>query len=138
MNAGPGRRTVLRAAGAVAVTTPLLSACGGSSGSSGAATTGPDGAVRLDVGGMAVGESRYYRDARVILTRSSESDYVVFDQTCPHQGCAVSEVKEGKLLCPCHGSYFDPVSGDPVHGPAATALTVVPSSLEGTEIVLRG
>lgn len=141
MTAGPccpGRRTMLKAAGAAAVTVPLLSACGSGDRPAGVSTTADDGSVRLDVADLGVGQSRHYSDARVVVSRPAEDSYVVFDQACPHQGCAVSGEEDGKLVCPCHSSYFDATTGDVLSGPSATGLVVVPSTLEGTEIVLRG
>ena len=138
MSAGPQRRDVLRVAGAAAVAVPVLTACGRGSEPTGSSTTAADGAVRLDVTGLEEGQSRVYPSARVVVSLPSGQDYVVFDSRCPHQGCAVSEREDDKLVCPCHASYFDPATGEVLSGPAATGLTVVPSSVEGSEIVIRG
>ena len=46
----------------------------------------------------------------------------VFSSHCTHLGCVISSVKDGKLVCPCHGSQFSP-EGKPVKGPAIKPLT---------------
>ena len=135
------RRTVLTAGGAT-VLGPALSACGSGSGGdpaggAGAATSGPDG-LHLDISGLEVGQSRLYLAARRIVTRTDQDAYVVLDATCPHQGCAVSRVETDRLVCPCHGSAFDPTSGAVLTGPAVSGLTVHDGTLDGTEIVVRG
>ncbi len=66
---------------------------------------------------------------------------------CPHSGCAFSkfgELVEGTILvCNCHGSEFDVVTGEVLAGPAQNALEVtnVPWSegaLELSAIYVRG
>ncbi len=135
------RRQVLQGAGAVAVTTAsagLLSACGGGSSPS-AASTAADGAVVVPAADTAVGASTYYSDAKVIVSQPQEGTFVAFDSTCPHSGCRVSDTDDdGVLLCPCHGSRFDPATGDVVEGPATTGLTVLQVAAEGGDLTIRG
>ena len=47
-----------------------------------------------------------------------------FDASCTHMGCPVSgrSLDEGIIQCPCHGSTFDPVSGERIEGPASGPL----------------
>jgi nitrite reductase/ring-hydroxylating ferredoxin subunit len=40
---------------------------------------------------------------------------------CTHLGCRIDKVKDGKLVCPCHGSTFD-MTGKPIKGPANKSL----------------
>ena len=134
------RRQVLQGAGAVTVATAsagLLSACGGSSSPS-AASTAADGAVVVPAADTEVGGSTYYPDAKVIVSQPQDGTFVAFDSTCPHQGCRVSDTYGGDLLCPCHGSRFDPATGDVVEGPATTGLTVLEVTAEGGDLLIRG
>jgi Rieske Fe-S protein len=62
----------------------------------------------------------------VVLTRDDAGDVRGFSATCTHQGCTVSGVEGGVILCPCHGSSFDALTGSPVAGPAPSALAEVP------------
>ncbi|NOZ77495.1 MAG: Rieske (2Fe-2S) protein [Euryarchaeota archaeon] len=48
-----------------------------------------------------------------------------FTATCTHMGCPVSGKKlatEGLLVCPCHGSTYDPLTGKRLSGPAPRPL----------------
>lgn len=47
-----------------------------------------------------------------------------FDASCTHMGCPVSGrfIGEGLIKCSCHGSAFDPKSGERTSGPASGPL----------------
>lgn len=47
--------------------------------------------------------------------------YEVFSATCTHRGCTVEATKT-ELVCPCHGSAFNPLTGAVNAGPADVAL----------------
>ena len=64
-------------------------------------------------------------DEGVVLVRGEGEEVHAFSATCTHQGCPVSEVSGGRIVCPCHGSVFDAASGEVVDGPAPTALQPV-------------
>jgi cytochrome b6-f complex iron-sulfur subunit len=81
-------------------------------------------------------------------TISFHGDYIVLNNEgittvltshCTHLGCKINEVKNGKLICPCHGSQYD-LDGNPIKGPAFKALKKVPSkvSLDKTTIEVTG
>jgi Rieske Fe-S protein len=48
-----------------------------------------------------------------------------FSVACTHQGCAVSEVADGTIICACHGSKFRVADGSVANGPATTPLQEV-------------
>jgi len=56
---------------------------------------------------------------RIAIARAA-GDYYAFDDTCTHLGCSLAEGKlEGRtVICPCHGSRFDVITGAVQHGPA--------------------
>ena len=54
------------------------------------------------------------------LTRTSRG-IVAFDTRCTHAG-APCVLSESKLLCPAHGSVFDPENGQVINGPAVEPL----------------
>jgi Rieske Fe-S protein len=64
--------------------------------------------------------------ADVVLTRSQTGEVRGFSATCTHQGCTVSSVTDGAIVCPCHGSRFDASTGAVVAGPARQPLAKVP------------
>jgi Rieske Fe-S protein len=48
-----------------------------------------------------------------------------FSATCTHMGCPVSGkllATKGVIECPCHGSVFDPLTGERIAGPASNDL----------------
>ncbi|CAN5356165.1 Rieske (2Fe-2S) protein [soil metagenome] len=83
-----------------------------------------------------VGESAYDKASNTVFSQPTEGDFRAFDATCPHQGCAVSDFADGRLLCPCHGSMFDPDSGDVLGGPATSGLTVKDVTVSGDDLLV--
>jgi Rieske Fe-S protein len=50
---------------------------------------------------------------------------LAYSAICPHMGCPVSGKRlasKGVIECPCHGSVFDPLTGERISGPAPRAL----------------
>ncbi|MCA9540659.1 MAG: arsenate reductase (azurin) small subunit, partial [Myxococcales bacterium] len=51
-----------------------------------------------------------------------DRDVVAFSALCTHQGCPV-QFENGRFLCPCHYSQFDPcLGGQCYQGPATECL----------------
>jgi Rieske Fe-S protein len=69
------------------------------------------------------------QDQKVVLTRETGNNVHCFTAVCTHQGCLVSDVADGKITCPCHGSVYDANTGAVVAGPAPAALSAVPVSV---------
>lgn len=58
-----------------------------------------------------------------IVLQPAPGAFVAFDTVCPHAGCTVGYSSAERLLvCPCHGSVFNPVTGAVEQGPAPTGL----------------
>jgi Rieske Fe-S protein len=72
----------------------------------------------------------------VVITHPTDTDFLAFNGTCPHQGCPVTEVLENTILCNCHGSVFDGSTGDRLEGPAPVGLKPVPIQVSDGEIYL--
>lgn len=107
-----------------------ISACGGGEDT----PSGSGGEVRIPVVDVPQ-EGGVVRD-RVVVTQPAEGEFKAFDASCPHQGCAVEEVTAEAIVCPCHGSEFDPTSGDVTTGPAEKGLAERTATVDGDEVVV--
>ncbi len=74
----------------------------------------PDGIPAAEI---PVGGGRIYTDRGVVVTQPAAGEYRAFDIVCPHQGCFVGEVSDGRITCPCHGSQFAITDGSVLRGP---------------------
>lgn len=132
----PSRRQILHGC-ALALGTGSLAACGGDS--SPTSGTSADGGISVPLADTEVGSSTYYDDAEIIVSRPTEGEVVVFDATCPHQGCMVSTTDgDGALVCPCHGSTFAFDTGEVVAGPATTGLSTRSAQIDGEDVLISG
>jgi Rieske Fe-S protein len=63
----------------------------------------------------------------------------VFSNRCTHAGCRINRESEGQLICPCHGSKYDAVTGKVVQGPAGLSLPQIPFSTDAKtgEIIIK-
>ena len=157
------RRTALVWAAGVGIGVPVLNACGG--GDAGGGNTGygapgaagsPSGAAtsatasgEAQAGGTAggrelarlsdvpVGGAVAAEDAAgepLIVARPQEDEVVAFSAICTHRGCTVAPA-DGILRCPCHGSTFDPSTGENIGGPAPEPLAEVAVSVVDGAVV---
>ena len=90
---------------------------------------GPAAAVRR-------GSGIVRRDLAVVVTRSAAGELRAMSAVCPHDGCLVSEIVDGTIVCPCHGSLFA-LDGSVTRGPATSSLTSRPVRVERGQIVLE-
>jgi Rieske Fe-S protein len=63
----------------------------------------------------------------------SDQPVVAYSAICTHLGCSVlAQLNEnGNIVCPCHGSVFDPSNGaEVVRGPAGRPLPSLPVQVE--------
>ncbi|WP_020144097.1 Rieske (2Fe-2S) protein [Terracoccus sp. 273MFTsu3.1] len=135
------RRGVLRVAGVVvgagalaACSSPPVPTAPADPSSSGAAVTPSSGAAAA--GGtptseIPVGGGKIFADTKTVVTQPAAGTFKAFDAVCPHQGCTVSSVEGGQIICPCHQSHFDATTGDRVSGPAPTGLTAKTITVTG-------
>lgn len=69
-----------------------------------------------------------------LVTQPSAGVFKGFVARCTHAGCALSTVKDGAAICPCHSSTFG-LDGQVLRGPAVTPLRPRAVTVRGTEIV---
>ncbi|MFE7776993.1 Rieske (2Fe-2S) protein [Streptomyces sp. NPDC057445] len=144
------RRTVVAAAGGAGLAA-ALTACGGGSETSGSAGEQPAGAGTTGgstggtTGGGGGGGEVLARTSDipegggkvigdVVVTQPTAGQFKAFSSKCTHQGCAVKQVANGMINCPCHNSMFDAVDGSVKGGPATSPLPPVPVVVAGDSI----
>ncbi len=127
-------------AGAAGVAVPVLAACGDEGGdtSSTSADTSSDrtdtsaadpdtSAAKPDTSAgdgiptseVPVGGGLIQDD--VVITQPAEGDFKAFTAVCTHQSCLVTQVSDGFIICPCHGSHFAIDTGEPTSDSLAQA-----------------
>jgi Rieske Fe-S protein len=83
-----------------------------------------------------VGGGTILPDQDLVLTQPAAGEFQAFSATCTHQGCAVGEVTDGVIVCPCHGSRFAIEDGSVVEGPASRPLERRTIEVQGDSIML--
>jgi len=64
------------------------------------------------------------------LSRLPDGGFLALSRVCTHLGCSLTfNAKEGRFVCPCHGSSFSP-EGEPLAGPAGRPLDYYPTRIE--------
>ncbi len=89
-----------------------------SSGSASSAAAAPSG-TPVKTADVPVGGGVIDASALFVVTQPSAGQFKAFSATCTHQGCAVTKVQNGLIVCPCHNSQFDITSGAPTSGSQA-------------------
>ncbi|MFG2475524.1 Rieske (2Fe-2S) protein [Streptomyces fagopyri] len=146
----PARRTVVAAVGAAGLAV-ALTACGSddkssdssSSASSGGSGGGDNGAAG-NAGGTVLaktadipeGGGKVFADRGVVVTQPTAGTFKAFSSKCTHQGCAVKDIANGVITCPCHNSQFSATDGSVKKGPATQALAAADISVDGDSIKL--
>ncbi|MFE3327892.1 Rieske (2Fe-2S) protein [Streptomyces sp. NPDC059176] len=145
------RRTVFAAAGGAGLAV-ALSACGesgdsgsgtgqadggttgGTAGSTGGTTGGAGGKVIAQTSDIPEGGGKVIGD--VVVTQPQAGTFKAFSSKCTHQGCAVKDVADGMIHCPCHNSMFDATDGSVKGGPATAPLPSASIEVAGGSIKL--
>jgi Rieske Fe-S protein len=92
--------------------------------------------VLSPVADVPVGGGVVLADRDVVVTQPVSGTFKAFSATCTHQGCAVSEVANGTINCPCHGSRFAVADGTVTAGPATTPLPEKTVAVQDNAVVL--
>jgi Rieske Fe-S protein len=154
-------------AGLAAVGLAACSSSGGSSSANGAANGGTDtssapmpsdtsggmGSASAQAGGsgsgsgsgtalgatsqIPVGGGMIFASQKIVVTQPTAGNFKAFSSTCTHAGCQVSQVADGTIDCPCHGSKYSIKDGSVQAGPAPQALPAASVSVQGGQIFLK-
>ncbi|MFR9791808.1 Rieske (2Fe-2S) protein [Streptomyces sp. MB22_4] len=128
------RRTVLRGAAVVPVAGLGLAAC--SAPGNNAVAASPTAPVDLGAESeIAKGGAKLYKDHNVVVSRDQSGALKAYSTVCTHAGCPINKLQGTTLVCPCHGSEFDAVTGKVVQSPATVPLTQLSVKTENGRIV---
>jgi len=90
------------------------------------------------VGGAATFTDPKTGDPGLVL-QLTKDQFVAYDAVCPHAGCTVGYSPGARLIvCPCHGSEFEPSTGSVVNPPAPRGLTPIHVAVTDGEIYADG
>ena len=103
--------------GATTATVPAASAASSSPGSTGGAASGALAATS----DIPVGGGKIFDTQLVVVTQPSAGEFKAFSAVCTHMGCTVSQIADGRIDCPCHGSEYSIKNGAVLAGPAPQA-----------------
>ena len=120
-------------AGAASASTAPASAPGSASAAAG---TGSATGALATTSEIPVGSGKIFTAEKVVVTQPTSGDFKAFSAVCTHMGCIVSQISNGTIDCPCHGSQYSIKDGAVVAGPAPSPLPAEPIKVSGTSIVL--
>jgi 3-phenylpropionate/trans-cinnamate dioxygenase ferredoxin subunit len=77
-------------------------------------------------------------DYLIALARIGDEVHA-FDDTCTHEECSLSEGRqdEDEVVCHCHGSVFNLVTGEVLLGPATEPLRTYLARVENGQVQVR-
>ncbi|MGW4735527.1 Rieske (2Fe-2S) protein [Streptomyces shenzhenensis] len=128
------RRTVLRGAAVAPVAGLGLAACSAVGGTTSDAT--PTAPVELGAENeVAQGGARLYTNHNVVVSRDAQGTLKAYSTICTHGGCPINKLEGTTLICPCHGSEFDAMTGKVVQAPATVPLPELPVKASGGKLI---
>jgi nitrite reductase/ring-hydroxylating ferredoxin subunit len=139
--AGPAAAAASPSTGA-ATSSGSASASGAATSSGGttsSAAAAGAGGISVPVADIPVGGGKAFPDATppYVVTQATAGQFKAFDGTCTHQGCSVTKVRDGHIVCPCHNSMFDLATGAPTAAsPAKKPLAGRTATLNGSAVVI--
>ena len=120
-------------AGAASASTAPASAPGSASAAAG---TGSATGALATTSEIPVGSGKIFTAEKVVVTQPTSGDFKAFSAVCTHMGCIVSQISNGTIDCPCHGSRYSIKDGSVVAGPAPSPLPAEAIKLSGSSIIL--
>jgi Rieske Fe-S protein len=108
-----GAASSTTAASATSSTASSSSTATSSETSSGSSSAAAPSGTPVKTADVPVGGGVINAQALFVVTQPSAGQFKAFSATCTHQGCAVTRVENGQIVCPCHMSHFDISTGAP-------------------------
>lgn len=106
-------------------------------GSAGASSSAQGGPALAKLDDIAVGQavSAKLADGKpAIIARPTADTVAAFSAKCTHMGCTVQPAGN-ELHCPCHGSVYNAVTGQVLHGPAPEPLPKIAVHVANGDVV---
>ena len=82
-----------------------------------------------------VGGGVILADAQLVITQPKAGTFKAFSATCTHKSCLVGDVRDGMIVCTCHGSEFSITDGSVVAAPRGLTTAQVQPLPEKTVTV---
>ena len=125
-----------------AVADPATS--GGTGAMSSAAASAPTSAAGGSAAGalaatsdIPIGGGKIFDTQLTVVTQPTAGEFKAFSAVCTHMGCTVSQIANGRIDCPCHGSEYSITDGALLAGPAPRPLPAKPIKITGDSIFLE-
>jgi len=139
----PTRRQAL-AIGGVGVGALTMTACDSSTGTatpstaslSAAAGSSSGSGASVPVSQVPVGGGVVVTERQVVITQPTAGTFKAFSSICTHEGCPVTSVTGGHILCPCHNTKFDIATGAVLSGPAKKPLPAKNVTVSGDTLTI--
>ena len=118
------------AGGASTATSAAASAPASASGGAAAGALAPTSAIP-------VGGGKIFATQLTVVTQPTAGEFKAFSAVCTHMGCTVSQIANGRIDCPCHGSEYSITDGAVLAGPAPRPLPAKTIKVTGDSIFLE-
>ena len=111
---------------------------GGSTSTTGGSTSAAGGSSgnTVKVADVPVGGGVIMQTASFVVTQPTAGTFKAFSSVCTHEGCPVSQIAGGAIICTCHNSHFSLVDGSVISGPARRPLPAAKVTQSGDSLVV--
>ena len=117
--------------------TPAATSAASSAAASGGASSAAGANALAATSDIPVGGGKIFTGPKVVVTQPTANEFKAFSAVCTHMGCIVSQVSNGTIDCPCHGSQYNITTGAVVAGPAPMPLPAEQIKVSGDSIFLE-
>jgi len=136
-----GMGLTLAGLGLAACSTPdgsTTSGGGANGGSNGGGSNAGGGSSSntVKVADVPVGGGVIMQTANFVVTQPTAGTFKAFSSVCTHEGCPVSEISNGQIICTCHNSRFSVKDGSVIAGPARRPLAAAKVTQSGDSLVV--